>query len=189
MNTPPVYWPHAPPHKLEGKGAYFVTASTYEKRHHFLGPERLEVLRRGLLRVANDFCWRLEAWAVFSNHYHFVARSPDGANGALSLSPMLSGLHERTAKWVNKLDRTTGRKVWHNFRDTHLTFEKSYFARLNYTHQNAVRHGLVLVGSHYPWCSAKWFECTATPAQVQTIYAFKTDAVKVTDDFESNPDW
>ncbi len=54
---------------------------------------------------------------------------------------MLGLLHERTAKWVNKLDRTPGRQVWHNFRETRLTYEKSYYlARLNYTHQNAVKH-------------------------------------------------
>jgi putative transposase len=142
-----------------------------------------------LLTVAHDFGWRLAAWAVFSNHYHFVAGSPEGAGDASSLSPMLSRLHERMAKWANKLDETPGRKVWHNFRDTHLTFEKSYFARLNYTHSNAVGHGLVPVASQYPWCSAGWFERTAAPAFVKTIYAFKTDTVKVDDDFDSDPDW
>jgi putative transposase len=189
MIPQPVHWPHAPPHRLGGKGAYFVTGSTWRKLHHFRGRERLEVLHRGLLSVAHDFGWRLSAWAVFSNHYHFIAGSPEGSEDATSLSPMLATLHERTAKWTNKLDGTPGRKVWHNFRDTDLTFEKSYFARLNYTHQNAVRHGLVPVASQYPWCSARWFERTATSAQVNTIYAFKTDRVQVDDDFSTSPDW
>ena len=73
---------------------------------------------------------------------------------------------------------------WHNFWDKQLTYEKSYLARLNYVHQNAVRHGLVSVASHYRWCSASWFERTATPAQVATIYSFKTDRINVHDDFE-----
>ena len=56
-------------------------------------------------------------------------------------------------------------------------------ARLNYVHQNAVKHKLVTVANQYPWCSAAWFERVATPAQVKTIYEFKIDRVKVEDDF------
>lgn len=133
-------WPHAPQHRLGEHGIYFVTAGTYLKTHHFRGPERLAVLHRGLLQVCADFGWRLEAWAVFSNHYHFVAESPATAE---SLPAMLSLLHEKTSKWVNKLDKATGRKAWHNYRETLLTYERSYLARLNYTHRNAVKHGLV----------------------------------------------
>lgn len=64
-----------------------------------------------------------------------------------------------------------------------LAGERSYFARLNYVHQNPVRHGLVLVANQYPYSSAAWLERTATPAQVKTIYAFKIDRIPVPDDF------
>ena len=128
-------WPHAPEHRLSVRGTYFVTAGTYQRQHRFADKARLAVLHRGLLKVAADFGWRLEAWAVFSNHYHFVGHSPADADTAKSLSLMLGLLHEQTAKWVNKLDAAAGRKVWHNFRETRLTYEKSYLARLNYTHQ------------------------------------------------------
>ena len=59
--------------------------------------------------------------------------------------------------------------MWHNFRDSRLTYEKSYLARLAYTHRNPVKHGLVPVANQYPWCSAAWFEREATPAQRKTI--------------------
>ena len=131
-------WPHAPTHQLCEGGTYFVTAGTYCKAHRFRGADRLRVLQRGLLTVARDFCWQIEAWAVFSNHYHFVAHSPAGEEDATSLRPMLSRLHERTAKWLNRLDATPGRTVWHNFWETRLTYERSYLARLNYVHQNPV---------------------------------------------------
>ncbi len=182
-------WPHAPEHRLAQRGTFFVTAATYQKAHHFRGGERLAVLHRGLLAVARDHRWRLEAWAVFSNHYHFIAHSPEDADTAESLRAMLSLLHERTAKWLNKLDGAAGRKVWHNYRETRLTFEKSYLARLAYTHRNAVRHRLVPVANQYPWCSAAWFERVATPAQVQTIYSFGEDRLSVPDDFEVAPEW
>ena len=182
-------WPHAPVHRLSEPGTYFVTAGTYQKIHHFRGARRLGVLHRGLLQVTHDAGWQLEAWAVFSNHYHFVAHSPENAGNASSLSYMLGYLHEKTAKWVNRLDDQKGRKVWFNFRDTHLTYEKSYLARLNYCHQNAVRHGLVQVANQYPWCSAAWFERTASASQVKTIYGFKSDRLDVPDDFDVSTDW
>jgi putative transposase len=182
-------WPHAPVHRLAERGTYFVTAGTYLKAHHFRGGARLGVLHRGLLTVTAEAGWRLEAWAVFSNHYHFVAHSPDTADDATGLPRVLGRLHERLAKWVNRLDGTPGRQVWHNYRDTRLTYEKSYLARLNYTHQNAVRHGLVPVAGAYPWCSAAWFERTVTPAQVKTIYRFKTDRLQVPDEYEPAQEW
>ena len=124
---------------------------------------------------------------MFSNHYHFVAHSPPA--DAENLSPMIARLHERLARWINRLDDTPGQRVWFNFRETRLTYEKSYLARLKYTHQNAVHHRLVLVANQYPWCSAAWFERTATPAKVNTIYGFKTDRLRVIDEFDVAPDW
>ena len=189
QSKPRTPWPHAPLHQLSQKGTYFVTVSTYLKHPHFRGKVRLRVLHRGLLTVADKYGWQLEAWAVFANHYHLVAHSPATADDAKSLRPMLGYLHEQTAKWINRLDQTPTRKVWHNYRDTRLTYEKSYLARLNYTHQNPVKHGLVPVASQYPWCSAAWFERTATPAQVKTIYSFKADRLQVKDDFEVPGGW
>jgi putative transposase len=182
-------WPHAPLHQLSKRGTYFVTTGTYLKAHHFRGAERLQVLHRGLLRVGQDFNWQLEAWAVFSNHYHFVAHSPAGVENAASLSQMLAVLHTKTARWLNRLDNTPNRQVWHNYWDTRLTYQQSYLARLNYVHQNPVKHGLVPVANQYPWCSAAWFERTSSAAQVRSIYRFKIDTVKVEDEFESAGEW
>jgi putative transposase len=166
---------------LSDHGTYIVTTGTLHKEHWFRGQERLDMLESALLRVMKDNSWRLEAWAVFSNHYHFVANADSGAQ---PLSVVLKQLHGETSREVNLLDHAPGRGVWHNFWDTELTYEKSYLARLNYVHQNAVKHGLVARACQYRWCSAAWFERTATPAQVKTIYGFKIDRLKVDDAFE-----
>ena len=174
-------WPHAPVHRLSEHGTYIVTAGTLYKEHHFAGRRRLELLESALLRIMKESGWQIEAWAVFSNHYHFVAGAEPDAE-ALRLA--LKRLHGSTSRELNQLDGEPGRQVWHNFWDTELTFEKSYLARLNYVHRNAVKHGLAPVANQYAWCSAAWFERTATRAQVRTIYSFKTDRVAVRDDFE-----
>jgi len=183
MSEPAIPWPHAPTHQLSERGTYFITAGTYLKAHHFCASQRLDVLHRALLSVTRKFSWDLEAWAVLSNHYHFVAKSPRDSEDASTLSRMLGVLHARTAAWINRLDGQPRRKVWHNFWDTKLTYQKSYLARLNYVHQNAVKHGLVPVANQYQWCSARWFEQIASPAMVRSIYRFKIDQLSIRDNF------
>lgn len=178
-------WPHAPTHHISDKGTYLVTAGTYYRKSHFNSCQRLSYLESELLSKAVQYGWQLEAWAVFSNHYHFVAHNtgddPD------SLTAFLTHLHADTARELNAQDASPKRKLWYNFRESKLTFQKSYLARLNYVHQNAVWHKLVPLASLYRWCSAAWFERTASLAQVRTIYSFKTDRVKVDDAFDPEP--
>jgi len=47
----------------------------------------------------------------------------------------------------------------------------------------------VKLANLYPWCSAAWFERTATSAQVKTIYSFKTDKLRVSDDYDVEDEW
>jgi putative transposase len=90
---------------------------------------------------------------------------------------------------VNERDSTAGRKVWFQYWDSHLSFEKSYFARLRYVHENAVHHGLVSVASNYPWCSAGWFERCAEASFRKTIMSLPCNTINVLDDFEVSPDF
>ena len=173
-------WPHAPLHRLEADGVFMITGATIYKLHLFKEPEALDLLESTLLTLAKEKGWQLEAWAVFSNHYHFVARSEADAQ---NLKKLVGHLHSETARALNRMSNKPGRVVWYNYWDTKLTYQKSYLARLNYVHQNPVKHGLVPVANQYRWCSAAWLERTATLATVRTIYSFKTDNVKVIDDF------
>lgn len=138
-------------------------------------------MQHELLAKAQQYDWQLEAWAIFSNQYHFVGNA---LLDAKSLKPFLTHLHADTARQINELDGVQDRQIWFNFWETQLTYEKSYLARLNYVHQNARKHGLVQVANRYPWCSAAWFERTATASQVKTVYSFKTDRVRVIDDYD-----
>ena len=172
-------WPHPPVHRLPDAGAYIVTAGTYNKASFFEGPERLSFLRDSLLSLAARYEWFLQAWSIFSNHYHFVGLSQNPA----SLPRFISHLHTITAKEINLLENQPGRKVWFQYWDKQLTFPRSYFARLNYVMQNPVHHGVVQDATEYPWCSASWFERTGRSGFKRLVKSFKIDRVKVYDDF------
>jgi REP-associated tyrosine transposase len=172
-------WPHAPLHRVSEAGAYIITAGTYRKRHILDTPAKLDLVRDALFHVALAQGWELQAWAVLSNHYHLVAAVPDEAD----LSRFIHSLHRFTSRELNKIDRTSGRRVWHQCWDTHLTYERSYLARLNYVHTNPVHHGVVEDERSYPWCSAAWFVREADAALRKTVESFKTDRVNVPDEF------
>ncbi|MFN3652384.1 MAG: REP-associated tyrosine transposase [Armatimonadota bacterium] len=173
-------WHHAPAHCLDESGAYMVTAGTYRKVPFFSGPERLDLLHDAFFQLALEFELRLQAWAIFSNHYHFVAELPGDAT---RLRKFLQQLHSTTARELNLQDETPQRKVWHQYWDSRITYQRSYFARLQYVHQNPVKHGLTQNAEQYRWCSARWFQEEAPPSLYRTICSFPTDRVRVLDDF------
>jgi REP-associated tyrosine transposase len=156
-----------------------VTASTYRKELHFHDAERLTYLTQSLLRLASRYAWSLHAWAVFPNHYHFVAFSETPE----TLQALMRHLHSDTARHVNGSDRTPARQVWFQYWDSHISKQRAYLARLNYVHTNPVRHGLVPRADNYPWCSAGWFARRASLGYRKTVMRFPSDLVSVPDDF------
>ena len=81
------------------------------------------------------------------------------------------------------MDSAPGRQIWFQFWDTCLTYEASYYARLNYIHNNAVRHEIVSVAEQYGFCSASWFATNADPAFYKRVCSYAYDKVEIKDDF------
>ena len=173
-------WPHAPIHRLNETGVFMVTSGTYRKAPFFHSEDRLTLMVNSLIDLCQKYSLGLQAWAVFPNHYHLVAHIPQPQN----LKRFTRHLHSTTAIAVNQDDHLPGRKVWFQYWESHITFQRSYFARLSYVHQNPVRHKIVRVASQYRWCSAGWFERKASPALFKTVMNFPCDKVVVPDDFE-----
>jgi len=140
----------------------------------------LQMLNDTLLQTTAAYGWQMQAWAVFSNHYHFIAKSPEDPT---TLSRLIQRLHSQTARELNLRDAVPNRQVWFQYWDTCLTFEKSYYARLNYVHNNAVKHGLVQAAEKYAYCSASWFKATADLAFQKRVASFGYDRITIIDDF------
>ena len=174
-------WPHAPIHRFADAGVYFITAGTLHKQHFFRTPSALDALRDTLFAQTTSHDCRLQAWALLSNHYHLVIACDDGQK----IRRMLRALHIDSAIDANRRDGVKGRKVWFQCWDVQLSNERSWLARLRYTHENPVHHGLVPNAENYSWCSASWFARTARPSFVTTVRNVKIDRVKVFDEFDA----
>ncbi len=174
------YWPHGPKHCFDEAGAYIVTAGTFGKKHILNTPEKRTRFCTLLFRLANKYNWDLQAWAIMSNHYHFIATTEAEAQ---TLKNLVHQLHITSAIGLNKLDGQTGRKVWHQYWDTRINYEKSYYARLHYVNTNPVHHGICDNAEMYEWCSASWLKHNASPAMYNTIMNFKSDQININDDF------
>ncbi len=173
-------WPHSPVHRFSESGVYIVTAGTYQKKHLFKSPESLDMFCGMLFTLCKDYGWELRSWAVMINHYHFIAATTGDPS---TLKEMITKLHRHSAIQINKLDNNPGRKVWFQYWDSRITFEKSYYARLRYVNNNPVHHGIVKDADEYKWCSALWFRINADPAMRKTLESFKTDKLNLFDDF------
>ena len=159
-----------------------VTCGTYQKAHHLRTGERLTLVESSLLEISDEYGWKLQAWAVLSNHYHFIASSPRDPE---TLSKMLSMLHTTTAMQLNRWDESPGRKVWYQYFDSRITYQASYLSRLKYVHQNPAHHGVIENAENYRWCSAAWFSRMARPGFYKTVQSFKIDRLNVQDEFEA----
>lgn len=174
-------YPQNLPHYFMPNALYMITGALLYNKHLLKTDKHKSLVLEILLERASHWGWELEGWAVLENHYHFIARSPENT---LTLEKLIRQLHSKTAVELNKLDNTLGRKVWHNYWDTCITLETSYYARLHYVHINPVKHGLVKKAEDYPFCSYRWFLDKADDVFRTTVMSQPIDKVDVFDNFD-----
>jgi putative transposase len=106
-------WPHAPPHRLQSAGVFFLTSRAHGGRHLLMEDDMKDWFQDRLFSLAVDYGWRLEAWAILSNHYHLIGHSPPA--GGQTLRHLVTALHSLTTKERNRRDGAAGRnRLWHN---------------------------------------------------------------------------
>jgi putative transposase len=173
-------WPHAPLHWFKQEGCYMITGATYLKQPLYGSDYDLSDLQDLFFDLARKKDASLHAWSFFPNHYHLVIDSPKQVG---LLRDLIREFHSISARELNQRQNTPGRKVWFQYWDTNLTYQRSYFARLNYVNQKPVHHGVVAEATNYRWCSASWFEANAKRSFVESVKRFGTSRINVKDDF------
>jgi REP-associated tyrosine transposase len=95
-----------------------ATAGTYLKFPLFQTVETLTYLTNLLLELAESYDWRLEAWAVFPNHYHFMGESEKDGN----LKGFIRELHAKSAMEINQMEAHGEERCGFNIGNCELRF-------------------------------------------------------------------
>lgn len=172
---------HTPPHLYRAGTAYFITASTYGRARLLDNPAK-EKLFSSLLKSCDKHGWTLEDWVILDNHYHLMVTAPSSAH---SLPRFIADYHRFTALFIKKNNPAAVSlpKIFSNYWDTCITFENSYYARLNYIFYNPVKHGYVENAEEYPWGSL-YFRCRNDRVYIERLMkGFPFDEVRIEDDY------
>jgi putative transposase len=95
----------------------------------FNSNEKLSNLTRTILEVLKEYKWNVQAWSVFPNHYHLIASTTDVSK---PLKNTFQRIHSQTSRQMNKIDSSSGRRIWYQYWDTCIRDEKSYLSRMKY---------------------------------------------------------
>ena len=143
---------HNPPHLFKPNAKYFITGSIYLKKN-FLNPKESKArLLDSIIQGCKKYGWVLEDSVILDNHYHLMLNAPAKAD---TLGIMFNEIHKFTAIWLKEdfPNLKEEKKIFYNYWDSCITYEKSYFARLNYIYFNPVKHGYVKEAEDYLWGS------------------------------------
>lgn len=173
---------HNPPHLFIPNTKYFVTGAILNHYKLLHSEKAKEKLFDYILKSAAHFDWNLEAWVILDNHYHLMLNAPENAE---TLSLLIGNIHRYSAIWLNKNVKVpdSALKIWHNYWDTCVTYEKSYYARLNYIWFNPVKHGYV--DGPEKWKFGSYYERFKLEKEylIRVNKDFPCDKVKIVDDF------
>jgi putative transposase len=133
---------HNPPHLFKKNSKYFVTSSIYNSIKLIKSYEAKNKLLSYIIKSVEHFNWKLEDWVILDNHYHLML---EVLENPVDLRKIFGNIHKFSALWIKKNVKHAKNtsKIWHNYWDTCITYERSYFARLNYIWYNPVKHGYV----------------------------------------------
>jgi putative transposase len=105
------------------------------------------------LHWLREYCIKYEiailAYCLMTNHVHLVL-VPDTK---VALSRVLSSLHARLARRVNRANEWTGH-LWQARYFSSALDERHFWAAIRYVERNPVRAAMVARAEDYPWSSA-----------------------------------
>jgi REP-associated tyrosine transposase len=145
---------HRPPHATDAGQAIFLTASTVRRLPHLGSPERRDQFQELLGTACAAFEVELLAWVILKEHYHVVVCPYVPEN----FTHWIRALHMQSAAAWNEEEGVVGRQVWYQYWDRSLWTDGDLWSRINYIHQNPVKHGYVNGPREWAWSSLHAFE-------------------------------
>ncbi len=177
MNIEYKTYSHNPPHLFVPYATYFITGSTLQKIHYLKTDTIKEQVRHYMFKSFAHFNWCIHDWVILDNHYHIMAVAPQNAS---SLPNLINNFHRFSGLWIKKhLDIIGDDKIWHNYWDTCVDYETSYFARVHYLWFNPVKHNYVDDPARWRFGSY----VSRQESEKKRIIKYPFDKLKIKDDF------
>jgi putative transposase len=130
---------HHPPHIFVDDSWYFITAHTIGHDSPLKDSQAKKIWTEKLYEIADIFDFKIHVYVVLDDHYHFLGYITDSKR----LPKLINRLHGTTSFFINKLNNTPGRRIWHNYWDRVIRDEAEFYTKMNYIHYNPVKHGYV----------------------------------------------
>ena len=147
---------------LTGTDVYFITASTYQKKHILQSARMADLFFDVLFHYKDQNKYLLHEFVIMPNHFHLLITPTGALERALQF--IKGGFSYRAKKeldWVGA--------IWQpSFYDRRVRDFEEYCAFRNYIWQNPVKRRLVERAELYPYCSAKaGFSLDAVPQRLK----------------------
>jgi len=109
----------------------------------------IEILSLG----CQKYHWILDDWVFLDDHYHIMLRSDP--EGKTTIAKIINNFHKFLGLCLRKEydNSIKSGKLFNNYWDTCLTYERSFLCRLNYIYYNPVKHGYVKKPEDYTFGS------------------------------------
>jgi REP-associated tyrosine transposase len=142
--------------RIEYAGAFYhVVARGNRREKIFVDDDD----RRFFLKAVSEACgmtgWRVHAWVLMRNHYHFFIETPEA-----NLVAGMKWLQNAYTRRFNTRHRAWGRLFGDRYKSVIVEGKDPWYyaTLLDYIHLNPVRAGLVKLSEgqsmvDYPWCS------------------------------------
>ncbi|MCK4908551.1 MAG: transposase [Planctomycetes bacterium] len=159
-----------------------ITGATYQKLPLLRIPAAKKYFLEVLFKGCEKYKWTLEDWVVLDNHYHIMLDAPDNSE---NLPGFINGVHKFTALWIKKnvSEAQKAQKIFYNYWDSCITYERSYFTRLNYIHFNPIKHGYTKEAEKYEFGSYRQKFLVRKKEMLNLQKKYPWNKVKLTDSF------
>jgi putative transposase len=142
---------HAPAHLFLDTYPYFITSGTYLKKYYFENDQKKKILFEIITEILQKNAVELLAWVILSNHYHLLINLKEPVH----LPEIIRKIHSKSSVIINREEKITDGRIWHNYWDRCIRDEKDYYSKLNYIHYNPVKHNYAKDPSQYDFSSYK----------------------------------
>src|SRR3989338_11370189 len=113
-----MFKPFFPPHIYQNQTIYCITAHNRDNRDILITDLHKKIFLDVLNEAINSFAYKLHGWAININHYHLLLHVSS------DLPKFVQKLHGKSSFLLNKFDKVSGRKVWTNYWDRCIRFER-----------------------------------------------------------------